>query len=219
MVQDRERNQTQVAALETLRDDDGLLRDERLQLNYTVPYTYCPWPTAAERNLVHAHRNAWSLIVQAQEPMFVLEDDVEFVSTRDLLSRDVQRCDAAAGHCWLLFAGIVDFHFSTLALYITPEGAAKLLAASSHEHPCRMSPADFYTKNACVRRPAWYQPKAEWWAWKLDEQLPCLDPDLRAIPSPWQSEAMFGAGHFVQNRLAVRPSDVGGRRDRRSVAK
>ena len=53
----------------------------------------CKWPTPAERNLLAAHRNAWSC-ANSGVAMAVLEDDIELMTSAHAVHDDVRRCEA-----------------------------------------------------------------------------------------------------------------------------
>ena len=114
----------------------------------------CPWPSANERNLLAAHRNAWSIIANTNVSMAVLEDDIDLVSREASIREDIHACEASraadapasAPRCELLYLGFVDAYWATHALYITPSAARQLLTASGRWCP---EPTDYHTHRFC----------------------------------------------------------------------
>lgn len=186
----------------------------------------CSWPLPVERNLVAAHRNAWSLIASTNVSMVVLEDDIELAGSSARLQLDVRRCEARRttrdGACLVLFLGFVDAYWATHALYVTPPGARRLLERSSKRCP---EPTDYHTHRLCLLTADFGQ---------TDHRLAphCLAPTgfhghfqghshgsalhvareaqhALARPALERSQALrapelYGAGHFTQNRTLGR---------------
>ena len=183
----------------------------------------CTWPGAAERNLLAAHRNAWSIVAAANVSMLVLEDDVELASTAEALHADVQRCEASAqrGGCELLLVGFVDAYWATHALYVTPRGARRLLHLSRPRWGCG-EPTDYYTHRMCStavegcafggncvkdRQASWYRNHAalspRCLAASISQQLPIRNGDAQLhknTPFRLRAPELYGVGHFTQNR-------------------
>ena len=186
------------------------------------------WPSAGEKRLLMAHRNAWSIIATANRGMVVLEDDIELATSSDLVQRDVRRCAADRADCELLFLGFVDAYWATHSLYVTPTAARRLLAESSSA--C-VKPTDFYTHQLCVgevdggdgRRGHTSAAMASGLWWHRDHRLlaHCRAPNVTSTEAQgpasvssssqlvqgqrvWlRAREIYGMGHFVQNRTAA----------------
>ncbi len=157
----------------------------------------CTWPSAAERNLVAAHRNAWSLIASTNISMVVLEDDIELASSAGRLHVDVQRCEARRAECALLFVGFVDAFWATHALYLTPWGARQLIERSAQRR-CP-EPTDYYTHRLC-------QVTRDFGQTNHRLASHCLAPTAayarrrELLEAGLRPPELYGVGHFVQNR-------------------
>jgi hypothetical protein len=163
----------------------------------------------ADVNVVVANQQAWQRILQGRHVgAFVFEDDVEFVSTPELLQRDVDRCNSDA-NCSILFGGFVDAYFATHALYVKRSGAHRLLGESRNSWGrCRgkVVPLDHVTKQLCARKASWYQERRTPWYLVTGLEPFCMGPS--PVPTDrtrLRPSGLAGLGHFVQNRAGVVP--------------
>ena len=189
----------------------------------------CVWPSANERNLLHAHRNAWSLIASSNVSMAVIEDDIEMITGAAAIRKDVLACetsyraaDTRGVPCQLLYLGLVDAYWATHALYITPAAARQLLRAS--RRPCP-EPTDYHTHRMCLapsteRLASWHVARelaAHCRAFSHVAREESEPRRLSSVSSRRQSHVLdgpsprgpirqmrpaelYGMGHLVQNR-------------------
>ena len=163
----------------------------------------------ADVNVLVANQQAWQRIRDGQHVgAFVFEDDVEFVSTPELLLQDVDRCNSNS-NCSILFGGYVDAYFATHALYVKRSGARRLLSTLRNTWGrCRgkVVPLDHVTKQLCARKASWYQERhAPWYLLRGLEPF-CMGPS--PVPTDrtrLRPSGLAGLGHFVQNRAGVAP--------------
>ena len=178
----------------------------------------CPWPSQNERNLLSAHRNAWSLIASTNTSMAVLEDDIELGTSAAAIRRDVLACDASyrgeadadGTACQLLYLGYVDAYWATHAPYIAPSAAKKLLRASGRHCP---EPTDYHTHRFCLapsteRLATWHVAR------NLSTNCRAFSPSVSGTLEPLahrrqhaafrsqslRSSELYGMGHLLQNR-------------------
>lgn len=152
----------------------------------------CSWPTVGERNLLVAHRNAWSVIASSGVGMVVLEDDIELATSPASLRRDVRRCETLGGHggCALMLLGYVDAYWATHAMYVAPEGARKLLKESAGQ--CA-EPTDYHTHRLCVG--------------DLNQGKPHVRDAETATPSTWHRQHRL-SGHCLAANASVSGAEM-----------
>ena len=200
----------------------------------------CPWPTANERNLLMAHRNAWHLIANANISMAVLEDDIEIghAASAASVQREIAQCEESysqgpwqlrasvpfsaswSPRCELLFLGYVDAFWATHALWITPSAARRLLKDS---HKWCPEPTDYYTHRFCSTQNRWTTDKqeaAEYVAtWHKDQKLAsrCRMPGAGDgngngdETSSWLKWVGLGGGRATNGvKLRMRPPELYG---------